>query len=317
MYTESVPDPARSLARFSLAFEDMAADIRRGAEAGGLTLSEVRLLDGISRGVTGARQLSRRLRLDEGHVSRMVKRLRHAGYVSATRADGDARRVVLDLTASGAARLAEAIDGAARAAAAALGDRLPGAAPTVGRALQALVEGDGGAEIALTGLQPGDAGWVIAQHGALYSRDEAFDDGFEAEVARIVSEYLKTRDPARETAWIARAGHQRIGCVFCMAAGDDSGLTAQLRLFLVRPEWRRRGLGQRLLDACRDFAVEAGYQELILYTHREHKAACKLYDAYGFVQTESRRVSAHGRRLTEQIWALPLDVALTDAATPA
>lgn len=319
MTNDSVSDPARSLARLALAFEDMAADIRRGAEEGGLTLSEVRVLDGIARGVTGARLLSRRLRLDEGHVSRMVRRLREAGLLTATREQGDSRRVSLALTGAGTARLGDAIDGAASAALDVLGDRVAPAAPAIGRALEALTNGRASAqpaadEVTITALEPGDAGWVVSEHGVLYALEEAFDHTFEAVVARILADFLASHDPAREAGWIARAGSERVGCIFCFTARGDSGLTAQLRLFLVRPEWRGQKLGLRLLNTCRDFAVAAGYQELILHTHKEHAAACRLYSEYGFVPTQSREVVAYGRQMTEQIWALPLDAPLANGS---
>lgn len=242
MDAESPSESARQVARLSLAFEDMAADIRRGAQAGGLTLSEVRLLDGVLRGISEARTLSRCLRLDEGHVSRMVKRLRTAGLLVGRRQRGDGRRVTLSLTGEGALRLGQAIEGAACAAEATLGDELSGAGSVVGMALETMLDRmPPSDEIRLTPLQPGDPGWVVSQHGLLYARDEGFDSSFEATVARVVSDFMLTRDPSRESAWIARAGTERIGCIFCTGARDDGPTTAQLRLFLVRPEWRRRG----------------------------------------------------------------------------
>lgn len=222
MDAESPSESARQVARLSLAFEDMAADIRRGAQAGGLTLSEVRLLDGVLRGISEARTLSRCLRLDEGHVSRMVKRLRTAGLLVGRRQRGDGRRVTLSLTGEGALRLGQAIEGAACAAEATLGDELSGAGSVVGMALETMLDRmPPSDEIRLTPLQPGDPGWVVSQHGLLYARDEGFDSSFEATVARVVSDFMLTRDPSRESAWIARAGTERIGCIFCTGARDD------------------------------------------------------------------------------------------------
>jgi ribosomal protein S18 acetylase RimI-like enzyme len=131
-------------------------------------------------------------------------------------------------------------------------------------------------------------------------------------VGYIVSNFVEEHLPTRERAWIARQGGRRLGCIFCMRGKEDHA--AQLRLFLVLPEARRRGLGRRLLTACRDFAAEAGYRELILYTHAEHEAACALYRAFGFTLTERYPVTAYGRDLEEQIWAIPLDPPLAKQA---
>lgn len=309
MAAESPSDPARALARLSLAFEDVAADIRRGAEAGGLTLSEVRLLDGIAQGVTGARVLSRRLRLDEGHVSRMVKRLKQAELITAERQMGDSRRVTLGLGKEGHRRLQQAIEGAAAAAAAHLEDRGAEAGQALVAALDLLREDRAAPKVKLTPMAPGDAGWVIARHAVHYADDAGFDHRFEAEVARIVAGFLAEGATDRQQCWIARAGVRPVGCIFCVEAAGAAD-TAQLRLFLVDTAWRGRGIGWDLLSACHGFAVKAGYKTLILYTHEEHAAACRLYAAFGFALQDSRPIESYGRALTEQIWALPLDAPL-------
>lgn len=55
-------------------------------------------------------------------------------------------------------------------------------------------------EIAFRDLAPGDAGWVLDRHGALYARDEGYDATFEALVAEILADFLRHRDPVRERA---------------------------------------------------------------------------------------------------------------------
>lgn len=301
-------DPAVGLARLSLAFEDVAAQIRHGVESGGLSLSEVRLLDGIARGTTAARVLSRQLGLDEGHVSRMVKRLRSAGLVRAERQAADARRVVLTLTAPGRERLGAALVGAQEAAERCLGPTRPGAQAALSAALAA-VTGAPDPEIALTALEPGDGGWVIEQHGRLRARDEGVAPGFEASVARMVADLIETPEPARERGWIARANGQRLGVVFCTRArqgGRPLADTARLRLFFVLPEVRRQGVGLRLLGACRDFASAAGYRRMILHTHAGHRAACALCERFGFARIDSAPAEADGRSRKEQIWSFEL-----------
>ena len=158
-------------------------------------------------------------------------------------------------------------------------------------------------DIELRDLAPGDAGWVISRHGALYAAEAGFDAHFEALVAKIVADFLRHHDPAREHGWIAWSGGRRVGCIFCVRVNDD---VAKLRLFLLEPEVRGRGLGRRLLATVLDFARSRGYRRLTLWTHESHRAACALYAATGFTLTEARPVHNYGCDLVEQEWQVAL-----------
>jgi GNAT superfamily N-acetyltransferase len=159
-------------------------------------------------------------------------------------------------------------------------------------------------EVTLRDLEIGDAGWLVERHAVLYARDEGFDESFEALVAEILAAYIRTRDPARERAFIAVAEGRRVGSVFCVRS-DEPGV-AKLRLFLIEPDWRGRGLGRRLLAACLGFAREAGYDRLRLWTHESHRAACALCARSGFRLLDSRPVRSFGQDLVEQSWEIGL-----------
>jgi len=159
-------------------------------------------------------------------------------------------------------------------------------------------------DVTLRDIGIGDAGWLIQQHAELYAQEEGFDATFEPLVAEILADFLRHRDPSCERAWIAWEGAQRIGSVFCVK-GPEPG-QAKLRLFLLTPSARGRGLGRRLLEACIRYACDRGYRELVLWTHDSHRAACSLYRKAGFVCTDSRAVTSFGQRLEEQTWRLDL-----------
>jgi GNAT superfamily N-acetyltransferase len=126
---------------------------------------------------------------------------------------------------------------------------------------------------------PGDYGWVIQRHGALYAKEYGFDIHFEALVARIVADFAQNHDAARERAWIATLNGEPVGSVFCVDAGDG---VAKLRLLIVDPAARGRRLGSRLVDECVEFARAAGYRELTLWTQQQLVAARRIYEHAGF-----------------------------------
>jgi GNAT superfamily N-acetyltransferase len=55
----------------------------------------------------------------------------------------------------------------------------------------------------------------------------------------------------------------------------------------VHPDWTRRGLGRRILEACEDAARREGFRRLALMATL---AGLPLYEAYGFRSIEETDV---------------------------
>lgn len=149
----------------------------------------------------------------------------------------------------------------------------------------------------------GDLGWVVLAHGQLYQAEYGWDTSFEALVARIVADYATAHDPDREAAWIAEIDGRRVGCVFCVTAGDGTG---KLRLLLVHPDARGLGLGARLVEACTEFARAAGYHRVTLWTNDVLTAARHIYETAGFRLVAEDHHHSFGQDLTGQTWTLDL-----------
>jgi GNAT superfamily N-acetyltransferase len=151
--------------------------------------------------------------------------------------------------------------------------------------------------------QAGDLGWVVMAHGELYAREFGWDTSMEEFTARIVAEYAAAHDPERESAWIAELDGRRVGCVFCVAADET---TAQLRLLLVDPVARGRGLGGRLVDECLGFARCAGYRRMKLWTNHPLVAARRVYISRGFKLVREEPHHSFGVDLIAQVYELTL-----------
>jgi GNAT superfamily N-acetyltransferase len=152
-------------------------------------------------------------------------------------------------------------------------------------------------------LGPGDVDWLVAEHGRLYARDEGFDDSFPVLVREILTAFVADHDPTCERAFVAWDGAQRLGSIFCVRADATS---AKLRLFMLLPEARGRGLGKRMLTECMGFARASGYRRMVLWTHESHRAACTLYERTGWRLVRSEPKRSFGVEVVEQGWEVDL-----------
>ncbi len=252
--------------------------------------------------------LRERMRIDAGHLSRLLARLERRGLVARERSAADARRQLARLTPAGEADFA-LLD---RRSAEETGARLDGLGDAERRRLVAalaevrrLLEPAAAAPaVVLRPPRAGDLGWIVARHGQLYAEEHGWDAGFEALVARIVADYAEDHDPAREAAWIAEVDAQPAGCVLCVR-GDGDGV-AKLRLLLVEPRARGLGLGARLVDECIAFARRAGYRELTLWTNDPLVHARRIYEPAGFTLVAEAPHRSFGHDLVGQTWSLAL-----------
>src|SRR5262249_32953887 len=153
--------------------------------------------------------------------------------------------------------------------------RLVGAMRTV----QSLLGNQQSSEVLLRAHRPGDLGWVVQAHGELYAREYGWGERFEALGAGIVSGFVERLGARGSRGWIAELDGERVGSVFVVPA---SKTLAKLRLLLVDPRARGRGLGRRLVEEAIEFARARGYTRLVLWTQSNLAAARSIYRGCGF-----------------------------------
>jgi len=273
------------------------------------TLTTARVLYELAHeaGVT-ATELSRRLELDAGYVSRILRELEQRGYLERTASETDGRQVRLGLTEPGRSAFAE-LDARSQAE---VGAMLEALKPVErGQLLESIVtierllagEPAGTAMVVLRSPEPGDLGWVVERHGLLYAEEYGWDARFEALVARVVADYVANFDSRLDRCWIAEREGRRVGSVFVV---KETATVARLRLLLVEPAARGNGLGRRLVEECIRFSRRAGYMKLVLWTNDVLHAARRIYERAGFHQVKREPHALFGESLVGETWELEL-----------
>ncbi|MDR7279514.1 bifunctional helix-turn-helix transcriptional regulator/GNAT family N-acetyltransferase [Catenuloplanes atrovinosus] len=274
------------------------------------TLTEARVLYELAAGPgRDLLDLRRTLDLDPGYLTRIMTRFTGDGLVIQSRSETDGRRRTVTLTDRGRAAAATLDARATETIGAMLGKlsgadraRLLGAMGTITELLGP--PGDApGRIVVLRAPHPGDLGWIVQRHGAVYAAEHGFDGTFEAWVARIVADYATGHDPAREAVWIADVAGEPVGSIMCVRVDDT---TAKLRILLVEAAARGLGVGGRLVGECIRFAREAGYARMVLETYGAMEAARRIYLRAGFTMDSAEPVRAHGHDLVKESWSLTL-----------
>ncbi|UCG89159.1 MAG: MarR family transcriptional regulator [Gemmatimonadota bacterium] len=254
--------------------------------------------------------LAQELELDAGYLSRILARFESHGLVEKTPCDTDGRRNILALTEAGQQAFAK-LNADSRAEIGAMlanlseqdQGTLVEAMHTIERLLGASHEHK--VPYLLRPHQPGDMGWVVYRHGALYSQEYGWDERFEALVASIVAGFVENFDPKRERCWIAEKDGENVGSVFLVKHPERDGV-AKLRLLLVEPAARGLGIGSRLVQECLRFGRLAGYQKITLWTNDCLHAARRIYQNYGFTVIASEPHHSFGHDLVGETWEIDL-----------
>ncbi len=273
------------------------------------SLTEVRVLYELAHhpGLT-ATALLRELGLDAGYLSRTLARFARQRLLLRVRSARDGRQIHLRLTARGRAVFAGLNRKSSAEIAGLVGhlpatelQRLVGLMHSVRHLLAAPAEKS--VTATLRSPRPGDFGWVVQRHGALYAEEYGWNAKFEALVARIIAEYVDRLDASRERCWIADLDGQPVGCVFLVCQSET---VAKLRLLLVERSARGQGIGDQLVQACIQFARKTGYKKISLWTNSILRAARHIYEKAGFQLVRAKKHRSFGQVLVGETWELAL-----------
>ena len=284
--------------------------LREGHLGSPFSLTEVRVLYELAhRDRPAAAELAKELGLDAGYLSRMVRRFERRGLLVRKPAAHDRRQTHLLLTGKGRRAFVTLERSANREVAARIAGLSPAARQRLIASMQTIREllspdPQRAAPYLLRTHRPGDMGWVIHRHGALYAQEQGYDERFEALVAQIAARFIQNFDARRERCWIAEKDGETVGSIFLVKESDE---VARLRLLLIEPSARGLGIGTRLVDECIRFARQSGYKRITLWTQRSLHAAQRIYRKAGFRLVHEERHSGFGIDLMGQTWEIDLE----------
>ncbi len=280
-----------------------------------LTLPEARVLYEIAqrREITPS-EIAATLSLDLGYISRILRSFSRRRLITRKASPHDGRQSLLSLTRSGETTFAELNQRSSEQVHELISPfssderkRLIDAMNTIETLL-----GESRTQLSrpwiLRPHRPGDMGWVVERHGALYTQEYGWNGEFEALVARITADFIDHFDHTHEQCWIADRDGERLACVFLVKDHEspESSKTARLRLLLVEPSARGLGLGRALVQQCTAFARHAGYRRIVLWTNSVLDAARHIYEREGYYRIGEKSHKSFGKNLIGQTWQLDL-----------
>jgi DNA-binding MarR family transcriptional regulator/predicted GNAT family acetyltransferase len=273
------------------------------------SLTEGRVLYELGQRGTGtAAELAADLSIDPGYLSRLLRGFITSGLVASTKSVADRRQSILALTDRGRETFAT-LDQRSQEEVATLLDRLGeaeqhrllAAMATIQTLLAPAAAPAASDGIVLRPHHADDLSWILARHAAIYAKEYGWGSQFTILVAGIIADFQPGRDPAREGCWIAELDGARVGSVMLVDAGNG---VAKLRLLVVEPQARGRGIGRRLVEHCVAFARDAGYRKIALWTQSVLTDARRIYESAGFVRVEEKRHRTFGVDLVGETWKL-------------
>ncbi len=262
----------------------------------GRPLGESRVLFEIGLRGVSVYELRRRLDLDSGYLSRMLRRLEHAGLVEITVDPEDRRRRIVKLTTVGRTEwriLDERSNDAAQQLLAPLpGRRRDELAAVLARADRLLRA----ATLTFDAVDPRApaARWSMQQYFA--ELDRRFPAGFDPGDA-LDAGADAMRPPAGAFLVAADDGEP----VACGGVQPIDAVTAEIKRMWVHPDWRSAGLGRRMLEHLERVVGERGYARVVLDTDDTLTEAIALYERAGYVAIVRYNDNPYARRWFEKL----------------
>lgn len=303
-------DKINTIREFNRYYTNILGLVNKNILDKNFSLAEARVLLEISKTENcTSKALSEVLCMDPGYLSRILKQFEKYGLVEKRKLEEDKRSYFIELTESGRHQLEELDSSSSeqiRDLISHLSEEEQFKLVNNMLSIENLLTQSkkiGLEDITIrTDIREGDAGYITYMHGWIYKKERNYNASFEAYVAQSFYEFLLNYDENKDRLWIAEHNNQIIGSIGVVDRGDR----AQLRWFLLHPDYRKIGLGKTLLKKALNYCKQGDYKSVYLDTTDDLKEAIALYTREGFMKISEKENHMWAENVNELEFELKL-----------
>ncbi len=299
-------DQIADIQGFNKVYQNLLKQIDSAILKTGYTLTEKDVLFEISKTERcTANILIQQLNIDRSYMSRMIAKFEQHGLIEKTQSQTDSRIRYIRLTELGQKEINRLSDIQSNYIGAIFNKLSEADQQTVWQAMVMIRNklSDANDVITIRPFTQSDIEYVISRHKTLYYAERHLSGTFSAYVDEIVYGFVENFNAQTDCLKILECNGVPAGSI-AIAKVDEA--TAQLRFFMLEPEMRQRGYGNRLMDMALNFCKDKGYQKVFLLTITAQVIARHVYEAHGFHKVSSNDKSEWGDGVIEERWELDL-----------
>jgi len=299
-------DQIADIQGFNKVYQNLLKQIDSAILETGYTLTEKDVLLEISKTERcTANILIQQLNIDRSYMSRMLAKFQRRGLIEKTQSRTDSRIRYIRMTELGRKEFNRLSDIQSDRIGAIFHKLNDTDQQSVWQAMVAIRNklSDANDVITIRPFTQSDIEYVISRHKTLYYAERHLSGTFSAYVDEIVYRFVANYNPQTDCLKILECNGVPAGSIAIAKAGDA---TAQLRFFMLEPEMRQRGYGNRLMGMALDFCRDKGYQKVFLLTITAQVIARHVYETHGFYRVSSNDKFEWGDGVVEERWELDL-----------
>lgn len=299
-------DQIADIQGFNKVYQNLLKQIDAAILKTGYTLTEKDVLLEINKTERcTANILIQQLNIDRSYMSRMIAKFEKHGLIEKTQSPTDSRVRYVRVTELGQKEINRLSDLQSDHIGAIFNKLSEEDQKIVWQAMVSIRNklSDANDVITIRPFTQSDIEYVISRHKTLYYAERHLSGTFSGYVDEIVYRFVDNFNPQTDCLKILECNGVPAGSIAIAKVDAD---TAQLRFFMLEPEMRQRGYGNRLMNMALDFCREKGYRKVFLLTITAQVIARHVYETHGFCRVASYDKSEWGDGVVEERWELDL-----------